>query len=536
MTISKKLYASLGALIGLLLVLGTAAWIEFGNIGDQVASSSVSSHKLALAGEIKALGGDMLSVERGMIVRTFTKDTEGIEKYNAAFAEDLARRQNLVKEYMGIATGSASREILQSFTDSLADRTQTHDDLDKACMSGDSVAAEALMKDKLMELAAANITKSDKLEQIAVQQVTDDDAANQSAIATSRWIIGIIFLLSMGVAGGVIFVVRQINQALHETVSDLTSGAEQIASAASQVASSSQSLAQGSSEQAASLEESSASAEEINSMARRTSEDAGVMTTLVSNSQQQFVHTNQQLADMVSAMDDINDSSSKISKIIKVIDEIAFQTNILALNAAVEAARAGQAGMGFAVVADEVRNLAQRCAQAARDTTDLIEDSVAKSGGGKTKLGVVATSIGQITDEFCKVKMLVDQVASGSGEQSRGIEQIRTALGHMEQVTQGTAGSAEQSAAAAEQLNAQSDALKSLVVRLNTMVGGDTQRKSSAYALDSSSHRKPGRVLHAPTPSPYKGHAARPANAYSAANGSSSKGSFPLAEDFAEVN
>jgi methyl-accepting chemotaxis protein len=528
MTISKKLYASLGALIGLLLILGAAAWIEFNGISDQVTSSSVSTHKLALAGEIQILSGEMLSLERGMIARTYIKDTDGVDKYNATFQDDISRRQAIIKEFQGISTSSVSKEILQGFTDGYESRTQVHDQLYAACKSSDAAAAESLMKDKVMAIAATSEVNAQKLEEIATQQVAEDAAASQSAIATGRWIIG--------VAGGIIFVVRQINHALNETVSELSSGAEQIASAASQVASSSQSLAQGSSEQEASLEESSASAEEINSMARRTSEDAGVMTTLVSNSQHQFVNTNQQLDEMVTAMDEINDSSSKISKIIKVIDEIAFQTNILALNAAVEAARAGQAGMGFAVVADEVRNLAQRCAQAARDTTDLIEDSVTKSSGGKIKLGVVASSIKQITDEFGKVKMLVDQVASGSGEQSRGIEQIRTALGQMEQVTQGTAASAEESAAAAEQLNAQSEGLKDLVLRLNTMVGGEIQRSSGVHGLGSSARRNSSRGLDARASSkPFNassGKGVRSTTAY----GTARIGSLPLADDFAEAN
>src|SRR5262249_43417277 len=145
---------------------------------------------------------------------------------------------------------------------------------------------------------------------------------------------------------------------------------------------------------------------------------------LVTHSQMQFEQTNRALDSMVTAMAEINTQSDKISKIIKVIDEIAFQTNILALNAAVEAARAGEAGTGFAVVADEVRNLAQRCAQAARDTAALIEESIAKSNDGKVRMDEVTASIKLVTDEAAKVKMLVDEVNLGSGEQTRGIEQI----------------------------------------------------------------------------------------------------------------
>jgi methyl-accepting chemotaxis protein/methyl-accepting chemotaxis protein-1 (serine sensor receptor) len=171
-------------------------------------------------------------------------------------------------------------------------------------------------------------------------------------------------------------------------------------------------------------------------------------------------------------MKEIIDFSNKISKIIKVIDEIAFQTNILALNAAVEAARAGEAGMGFAVVAEEVRNLAQRSAQAAKDTAALIEESIEKSTVGSRNLNLVAEGIESITAGAMQVKTLVDEVNLGSQEQARGIEQVAKAITQMEQVTQKTAANAEESAAAAEELTAQSDALRGIVERLVELVGG----------------------------------------------------------------
>jgi methyl-accepting chemotaxis protein/methyl-accepting chemotaxis protein-1 (serine sensor receptor) len=207
-------------------------------------------------------------------------------------------------------------------------------------------------------------------------------------------------------------------------------------------------------------------------MAQRNTENSRTTADLVTQSQSRVEHTNQSLAEMVDAMDGINASSQKISKIIKVIDEIAFQTNILALNAAVEAARAGEAGMGFAVVADEVRNLAQRCAQAAKDTADLIEDSVQKSAGGRAKVDMVATAIHAITAESAKIKVLVDEINLGSVEQSRGIDHISRSITQMEQVTQSSAAGAEQGAAAAEQLNAQAETMKDIVDRLKVMVDG----------------------------------------------------------------
>ena len=283
------------------------------------------------------------------------------------------------------------------------------------------------------------------------------------------WAIRGIYLI--GTAGLGWFLIETISGSLHQVAVEIKEGAEQVSSAASQIAVASQSLAGGTSQQAASLEETAASTEEINSMARRNSENSRSAADLVRQSDEKFIDTNRQLQDMVLAMGEINASSDKIARIIKVIDEIAFQTNILALNAAVEAARAGEAGMGFAVVADEVRNLAQRSAQAARDTAVLIEESIAKSNEGKRKVDQVAKAIQTITEQSAQVRTLVDEVHLGSKEQTRGIEQIGKSMVQIEQITQKSAASAEESASAAEQLSAQSTGLKDIVVHLNSLVG-----------------------------------------------------------------
>lgn len=276
----------------------------------------------------------------------------------------------------------------------------------------------------------------------------------------------------LAVDGGIFYLfARSITTSLTDVASQIADGADQVFSAATQITTASQMLAEGTSEQAASLEETSASTEEINSMARRNSENSRSAATLVNQSDEKFTDTNRSLKDMILAMAEINASSDKIAKIIKVIDEIAFQTNILALNAAVEAARAGEAGMGFAVVADEVRNLAQRSAQAARDTAILIEESISKSNGGKAKVDHVAKAIETITEQSGQVKTLVDEVHLGSEEQSRGIEQIGKAIMQMEQLTQRSAASAEESASAAQQLSSQSAALKEIVARMNQLIG-----------------------------------------------------------------
>lgn len=206
-------------------------------------------------------------------------------------------------------------------------------------------------------------------------------------------------------------------------------------------------------------------------MTQKNAEDSQSAAGLMNESSLVVVEANHTLAQMEASMHEINASSEKIGKIIKVIDEIAFQTNILALNAAVEAARAGEAGMGFAVVADEVRNLAQRSAQAAKDTAGMIQDSIAKSNEGRLKLEQVSNAIHTITDKITKVKMLVDDVSAGSGEQARGIEEISKAITQIERVTQGSASGAEQAASAGKELTSQAGGLREIVSKLEALVG-----------------------------------------------------------------
>lgn len=285
--------------------------------------------------------------------------------------------------------------------------------------------------------------------------------------ARVKWLTWLVLLLSVGTGSGALFlVIRSLTRLLRQTVTELTEGAGQVASASAQVASSSQALAQGSSEQAASLEETSASSEEITSMTQKNAENSATAATLMADVDQRVTEGNQTLEEMMQSMLEITGSSDKISKIIKVIDEIAFQTNILALNAAVEAARAGEAGMGFAVVADEVRSLAQRSAQAAKDTSALIEESITKSNEGGTRLQRVAAVMRAITESTVKVKTLVDEVNLGSQEQARGIQQISKAIAQMDQVTQNTAASAEEGASASEELSAQAEAMGHAVRKL----------------------------------------------------------------------
>ncbi|MBB5059148.1 hypothetical protein HDF16_003871 [Granulicella aggregans] len=252
----------------------------------------------------------------------------------------------------------------------------------------------------------------------------------------------------------------------------LKNSADHISSAAAEISSSSLSLAKGASQQAASIEETSASTAEISSKAQKNTEHSKDAADLVSESDANFVRTDASLSQMIKAMDAINESSEKISKIVKVIDQIAFQTNILALNASVEAARAGEAGMGFAVVADEVRSLAQRSAAAAKDTAELITDSITKSKAGMLIVDEVAIAIRSTTKDVAKIKELVIEINSGSRDQSAGISQISQSIQRMEAVTQAAAAASEQAAAATEELTHESEFIREIVQRLTVLSGG----------------------------------------------------------------
>src|SRR4051812_10152505 len=294
-------------------------------------------------------------------------------------------------------------------------------------------------------------------------------ASRDAAVWSARRI-----LLGIGIAAVIVMVVSmrlllrwKLENPLQATASEIRESAAQVLQLSRMVATSSQSLSQGATEQAASLEETSASMEEMASMTRKNAENATEATRLVTDVAQQVVASNVALGEMVASMTSIKESSNKVAKIIKTIDEIAFQTNILALNAAVEAARAGEAGMGFAVVADEVRNLAQRSAQAARDTAGLIEESISRSQEGVGKVEQVESAIQAITASVQSVKGIVEDVRESSHQQTQGIDQVSQAIAQMERVTQSTAATAEESAAASEQLNAQAEASIAVVEKLD---------------------------------------------------------------------
>lgn len=338
--------------------------------------------------------------------------------------------------------------------------------------AGDFNAGHALVKDTMSPLmdqidaAAANLESDQGKLRIASQ------ASAARSVWRSNWATGLLLTLSVLCGGFLIVVIRQINHLLRAYASQLRTGAQLVSEQAEQVLKASQALAQDASDQAASIEQTSASSEEVVATAHQNADHSAKASQLVQNVRREMGETNVVLDQTMQAMKEIGESSERISKIIKVIDEIAFQTNLLALNAAVEAARAGEAGAGFAVVADEVRGLAQRCATAARDTANLIEESITRSQQGKARLDQLTSHIQSIAEGTEAVTTLAEQVQTGSREQERAMQEIGIAIERMRSVSEKAAANAEHSTETGERLNTESTALRGVVEGLDALVGG----------------------------------------------------------------
>ena len=346
----------------------------------------------------------------------------------------------------------------------------------------------------------------------------------------------VLIVTSIGLAVGAIvawIITRGVTRRITEVAARLATESNKTGAAATQVSEASHSMANGASQQAASLEETSSSLHEMASMTTRNSENAQNAKTLANQARQTADAGAVDMEQMKTAMSAIKGSSTEIAKIIKTIDEIAFQTNILALNAAVEAARAGEAGLGFAVVADEVRNLAQRCAGAAKETADKISASTEKSEQGARISEKMAANLAAIVDKTRQLDERIGEIAQSSHEQSEGIGQLNSAVASMDKITQENAALAEESSASAEELKSQAEQVRLAVAELMRMASGSDATAATEHDERATTSAKvktpvmrrpntPARSNRAAAPSRTAKHAgpADPAASHAGANGS----------------
>ncbi len=289
-------------------------------------------------------------------------------------------------------------------------------------------------------------------------------------------ILGLIvtIIVSMIIAG---FVANSIIKSIKNVLGNLSETSNNLNALSNELTESGHKLAEGSTEQAASIQETSSTLEESSSMVHQTTQNTKEADVLAKQTKEAAGKGNFEMQSMLESMEELKKSSTEISKIIKVIDEIAFQTNILSLNAAVEAARAGDAGKGFAVVAEEVRNLAQRSAQAAKDTAVIIDSNIHLSEKCLKITEQVSSSMTEITDETQKVSELLEEITTASQEQEIGIGQINQAISQMESVLQANASTAQESASSADQLSVYADTTKKIIADLSALIDGSSQPK-----------------------------------------------------------
>ncbi|HVU36297.1 MAG TPA: methyl-accepting chemotaxis protein [Opitutaceae bacterium] len=494
-TIGQRITFGFSAVLFITLAIGAFAYSR--TLVIQRHSDSLATDSLPGVGIMTRIQSDVRERYAFAEKMLLTPDLAGRRTIVARDRAVGQRITELYRQYEATIHHAEDRALYDSAIQARAAYIKVIDGVTGLCL--EETNAEAL---KLFtESADPVFEKYDALLQKLVDYNRTTGLATGNAIvkeisATNRFIlfgVGAALLVGALIAYAIM---RGVNRSLRTAGDTLASGASQVASAANQVSASSQSLAEGSSEQAASLEETSASLEEVSSMSKRNAENARQARDLASQTRLAAETGETEMLEMKRAMDEIKGSSNDISKIIKTIDEIAFQTNILALNAAVEAARAGDAGQGFAVVADEVRNLAQRSAQSAKETAAQIEVAISRSDRGVSISAKVAQSLSQIVEKTRRVDTLVAEIATASDEQTQGVGQVNSAVGQMDKVTQANAGTAEETAAAAEELNAQSAVMREAVGGLMNLIErrrppAASPKTAGEIALPASAHGKP---------------------------------------------
>jgi methyl-accepting chemotaxis protein len=473
--------------------LGRARTAAVSQMDDAAAALTASLAKIVASGNGSEEANKNLNALRADVNRLAREADSSIAGGKRASIDQMQQQFGPMEQRIG-----QLHEMLGSSDDGGAvDESVKNFQAYRALVNAASVAVQKFLDMTPIRTVVYDKLNSevDKIQSDAQEAITEksDESSASLQSANQMMAVGLGIALVVGALLAT-FVTQSINGPLQRIIKLLATGSEQSASAANQVSSSAQALAQGASEQAANLEETSSSVEEISSMTRKNADTARQANVLSTEAKATSDRGSGSMSKMSAAILDIEKSAKETAKIIKTIDEIAFQTNLLALNAAVEAARAGEAGKGFAVVAEEVRNLAMRSAQAAKNTSSLIEGSVQNAKRGVEIANEVAKSLTEIIVSSGKVNQLTGEIAAASAEQSQGVAQVNQSIQQMDKVTQSNAAAAEESAASAEELSSHSEQLHAVVRQLQEIVEGAGASASSLGSIDS--HRTGGNPPH----------------------------------------
>jgi methyl-accepting chemotaxis protein len=440
MTFGKKLGVSFGAVALCAGAVAISSLVLLNRLSAQLdICARDNMKKMELLSEIRSAVGMMRFGNRGILLYSSVVSARDVEAARKIYSESRESIHASVRQLT--AAGSIPQAVRFN-----ADETGP--------IGKRLLAATGQLVKNVQARNAQALADADRLKNTAYVLLTV-----LLAICGSCWAGG-------GVA------IRRATRQIGMAAEELRTGAIEIHGTAQELAGVSQVLAQGATEQAASIEETSASTQQLSAMTRGNAEAARHAAELMEKAEEMGGESQQAMNTMAGTMQAINQASAEVSRVIKVIDEIAFQTNILALNAAVEAARAGEAGMGFAVVADEVRNLAQRSSQAARETAELIERSVTGAREGNQRVAAVTATFCESARIRTDVRRQSDQIAQSCREQATGIDQIAAAMAEMSSVIQATAGHADRTSSASGQLETQAAALNRVVEQLSALVCG----------------------------------------------------------------
>jgi methyl-accepting chemotaxis protein/methyl-accepting chemotaxis protein-1 (serine sensor receptor) len=471
MTIKQRIGWSVAVMLLVIGILASYSFNRVGTLGRQLDTAlTVSARRVDIFNAIRARLQEITGLSRAEVASFAVQDEASAVKHRKGLEAASKRTGEMIDDLRPLMRDAAELRMLQVLENHFGAIREFTKQYAEHARRGDFPAAQQLMEGTIFPA-------SDEFERVAVQfsrterqAMAAEGLRARDEVRTSAYTV--LALIGLCAAGGavVLWVTWKSSKSLYGIAVDVAETAHQVSAAAGQLATSSQSTAEGTSEQTASIDETSASTEQVRSAVHQAAERMGTATKSVEEAIRNVQHANEALTRMVGSMREISTSSDKISRINKVIDEIAFQTNILALNAAVEAARAGEAGLGFAVVSEEVRNLAQRSAEAAKETSQLIEESSTRVHEGRDTLESVVSAIRMVTTSATTAKQVIDEVSSAAADQRRGLDAVARELEQIGRVTQQTAAGAEEQASASEELSAQAHAMTEISAKLRRMV------------------------------------------------------------------